>query len=205
MGANWHTACCALATFCKNLDQLKKLLYSTHSSRYRIVRQLHGGSALLCIVSLLFAYFFLERYLGLPPCPLCILDRYLFALYGLLSLFAAYTTGQKKHSIILILQFIIWVFAYAIGLRHSWLEHTPAVGITSCIPGQKAQTVMDFLTAAWAKTADCSQITWEFLGLTLATQVLLLWSLLLLLWIAAVSRTYISGKRLFPRTSFNNN
>ena len=40
-----------------------------------ILRLLNAGGAFLCFSALAVAYFFMERYLLLEPCPLCILDR----------------------------------------------------------------------------------------------------------------------------------
>ena len=42
---------------------------------------LHLIGLVLCLAALAFAYFYLEKTLGFEPCPLCILDRFVFALW----------------------------------------------------------------------------------------------------------------------------
>ena len=45
-------------------------------------RALGAFGATLCLAALLIAYFILQQHLGLLPCPLCIIDRFIIAALG---------------------------------------------------------------------------------------------------------------------------
>ena len=146
-------------------------------------RYLYLLSALLAAVSLLFAIFFLQGYLGLPPCPLCILDRYIIAGLGILSLLAALAPGLARTPVLTCQGFLL-LLGIIVSSRHVYLELAPASpGELSCLPSQSANNWLQVLTQAFSETGNCALITWEFLSLTLAQQTFLLFVFFLALWL----------------------
>ncbi|MCH9705327.1 MAG: disulfide bond formation protein B [Proteobacteria bacterium] len=129
----------------------------------------------VCLLSLLIAYFYMERYLLLEPCPLCILDRIAVALMcgGFFALAVtrhwhwrlaawAYTTMALLAG---------WVFA----LRHIWLQNRPPDENLTCLSDNAAaQGLIEIIKQAFDAKADCGAIMWEPYGWTIPEQVLLL-------------------------------
>jgi len=89
----------------------------------------------LCIASMLFAVLYLERTLYLDPCPLCILDRAVIMMLGVVFLIACIhgprTVFTKVYGVIGIL-----LSATGIGLasRHIWLQNLPKDQVPECGP-----------------------------------------------------------------------
>ena len=144
------------------------------------------GGMLLCCASLLIAYFYFQLYLGLPPCPLCILDRWIIAglAFGFLLLwfdFALLKTGAH------ICFFLLLPAGLAVGGRHVWLENFPN-SASGCLPPQGGKDLWDLLTSAFVGTADCSIVLWSFAGLSIAGWTLALYLVLIALWLPMLLR-----------------
>lgn len=134
---------------------------------------------LLCCSSLLIAYFYFQLYMGLPPCPLCILDRWILAGLGLGFLLLSFNIPILNGCAIL-WNWLLLLAGFAVGGRHLWLEYFPARELTSCIPPQGSSSWLEWLTDAFIGTADCSLILWSFAGLSIAGWTFVLYIVLLL-------------------------
>lgn len=140
--------------------------------------------ALLCFASLAIAYFYFQQYLGLPPCPLCILDRIIIGTLGVLFLLMSFGI----YFFIRFLSLVTLIAGFAVGGRHVWLERFsgPSDSV-ACAPGE-AQNIIEWVTSAFIGTADCSIIFWQLWGLSIADLTLVLYVVLALIFMRSKKR-----------------
>ncbi|MCV3271011.1 disulfide bond formation protein B [Roseobacter sp. WL0113] len=142
--------------------------------------------AALGSAALLIGAFAFQHLGGLPPCALCIWQRYphgVAVLIGLVALrvqhgalaaagaLAAFATGA--------------VGAFHVGVEQGWWE-----GPTTCsagsIQGLSADDLLDQIMAA--PLVRCDEIAWQMLGISMAGWNALLSFGLMALWLAALRR-----------------
>jgi protein dithiol:quinone oxidoreductase len=126
---------------------------------------------LVCAGLLAFAYY-LQFARGLEPCPLCILQRLVFAAMAIFFLAAAIhhprRVGARIYGGLL---FLLAAAGTAIAARHVWLQHTPEAERPSCGPG------LDYLLSRFGPlgglqrilrgSGECGAVDWTFLGLSI--------------------------------------
>lgn len=153
-------------------------------------------SLLWITASVLLASFYLQYFLGLNPCPLCIMQRVcLFILLGLLGLSLKLL---NKARIICVLQISIASIGLYFALRQLWLQSLPAGSAPACMPGMDVllrffpwQTVAHAFL--WG-SADCAEIKWTLLGISIPG-----WAGLYFFLIAAVSFWgYLRARSVHP-------
>lgn len=145
-------------------------------------RMLYLAVALTCAL-LIGAALYLQFHEQIEPCPLCILQRYAFVVVGSLALLAALLPAFLGR-IIAALGLLAALAGAGVGAWHVWLQtHPPAVSacgpsleyLVSNLPLGRA------LPRIFQGYADCTNIDWTFLHLSLPA-----WSLIWLLVIATV-------------------
>src|SRR4051812_26251031 len=125
----------------------------------------------VCAGLLAFAYY-LQFARGLEPCPLCILQRLVFAAMALVFLVAAMHHPRRVGAWVYGgLGFALAVIGTAIASRHVWLQHTPEAERPSCGPG------LDYLLSRFGAlggvqrilrgSGECGAVDWTFLGLSI--------------------------------------
>jgi disulfide bond formation protein DsbB len=124
-----------------------------------------------------------QFYQGLDPCPLCILQRIGVALLGLAFLAAAlhHPRGRGRYGYAVLIAAAALITA-GVAARHVYVQHLPPGALPSC--GAPLATLLQFMPV-WqvirkvlTGSAECSEVTWRFLGLAMPAWVLL-WALLL--------------------------
>lgn len=136
---------------------------------------------LICCALLGFAAY-LQISLGLAPCPLCVLQRIMFALLILVFLVGSlYTSseryGKRLHSIFII---IFSGLGVLLSGKQVWLMMQPPGTVPTCSPTLEymlqnlplTQTLKIMLQGS----GDCARETWQMFGLTVPQ-----WSLALFL------------------------
>ena len=134
-------------------------------------RTIHAGIALICTALIGFALY-LQHAQGLEPCPLCILQRYAFIVVGVIALIAALHgprgIGRWLYGIALIVAAGI---GGGIAIRNVYLEHKPP-SISHCGAAlgymMESFPLAEALPMIFRGTGDCSQVLWQFLGLSIA-------------------------------------
>ena len=139
-------------------------------------RTINFCAFLFCFISLAFAYFFLEKRLQLEPCPLCIIDRGIFILMGLLFLIAAlHNPARLGQRIYAGINLVLVILGMIVGARHVWLQHYPPQG--GCAAGLDYMLqhfpLSEVIRRVFAGSPDCSEVQWRFLGLSIPEQTLL--------------------------------
>ncbi|WP_193940605.1 disulfide bond formation protein B [Parahaliea mediterranea] len=147
------------------------------------------GLALLSLVSMLFAYYYLQQHLGLAPCPLCMTQRVAVVAVGVFALLAALHNppgwGRRLYAGLCLLAA---AFGAAVAGRHVWLQHLPEDQVPACGPSLEymLETLPFSETVSMVLMGDgnCAETMWTFLGLTIPEQTLLLFVVMLLasLW-----------------------
>ena len=147
------------------------------------------GLVLLAITSIVFARFYLQAVLGLEVCPLCMTQRALVLLWGVIALAAAvhnpHGWGRRVYASMCGLA----AFAgAAVASRHVWLQHLPEDQVPACGPS------LDFMlenlpfqeTVSLVLMGDgnCAETVWTFLGFSIPEQTLgiFLIAMMICLW-----------------------
>ena len=149
-------------------------------------RTLNLFGLLVCIASLLFAVFYLERVLYLDPCPLCILDRVVLVALGLVFAIAlAHNPGPAFSRVYGLLASALSLTGVGLAARHIWLQALPADEVPACGPDLyfmlETLPVLDTIRNILMGSGSCAEIQWTLAGLTLPQQTLLLFAGLLAL------------------------
>lgn len=134
-------------------------------------RAIFAAIFLACAALIADAYFYLQEYLGLDPCPMCVLSRYTFIAIGVVALVAA-IHGPRALSLKVYGSLIAVLAVAGIGIstRHSYLQHFPPT-TESC--GTDLEFLLNALPLSqalpkiFAGTGSCSKVAWKFLGLSI--------------------------------------
>lgn len=141
------------------------------------------------VTAMAFAMVFLERYLGLAPCPLCMTQRFFVVLVGLFALAAAiHNPGVFGRRCYAALCLLAAVAGGAVSGRHLWLQQLPPEQVPAC--GPSLDYILDTLPLSEAiglimmGDGNCADELWRFLGLSIPAQTLLVFAALaaLSLW-----------------------
>lgn len=130
---------------------------------------------------------FMQLQQGLEPCPLCIFQRIAFAALGLLFLLGALhgprAAGARK--LYGVLAFLAAAVGIGIAGRHVWVQVMPRDEMASCGPPlaflSQQMGPFEVFRTVLTGTADCGNIDWRFLGLSMPMWSLV-WFVLLALW-----------------------
>jgi protein dithiol:quinone oxidoreductase len=127
----------------------------------------------IAITLLLSGAFYLEKYDGFNPCPLCVLQRIDVAFLGIVFFMGAVIPFKKIGSVILgfISLFVALIGIFLAG-RQVWLQHLPPNSNADC--GVSLQYLMhvlpldEVMKKVLQGTAECSQTGWELMHISLA-------------------------------------
>lgn len=139
---------------------------------------------------------YIELYQGVNPCPLCILQRLTLGLLGIVFLFGL-ACGRKKcgGAIIALFSFLVSALGIVLSGRQVWMQFAPSTGLSAnCdVSLQYLIHALPFdqvITRIFAGGAECSQVTWTFLHVSLAQ-----WSLFWFVLFALFSLRQLFGRK----------
>ena len=120
--------------------------------------------------SALLAYGLYLQYVEfLDPCPLCMVQRLLFTLVGMVAMVASLHGRWQKFYALLVGP--IAVLGLLVAARQVWLQHTPSAQMLDCGAGLgtmlETLPLMDVLTTLIRGTGDCAVVVWTFWGLSI--------------------------------------
>jgi disulfide bond formation protein DsbB len=160
-----------------NLDTLKQLP----------ARACLGLVALGSIAMLVFGIVYLQNFLGLVPCPMCIVQRYALIGVIVLSTLGALGGGQLLIKIVSWAVFLTAGFGAFVAARQSWLQWYPPE-VVSC--GRDFYGMIEnfpmqrFVPMIFKGSGDCTKVDWTFLGGTIANWSFVAFTSILLLMLA---------------------
>ena len=109
---------------------------------------------------ILYVGLIVEFALGLPPCPLCMMQRIWFALAGIVALIGL--THNPRWGIYPLLSALCATVGGGFAVRQLWLQGLPADQMPSCGPDLSymldAFPLADLLTAMASGTGDCAAV-----------------------------------------------
>lgn len=162
-------------------------------------RVVFGAIFVACVALILDAIFYMQDYLGLEPCPMCVLSRYIFIAIAAVALVAA-IHGPRALALKVYGALVVLLALGGIGVsaRHSYLQHFPPQ-VESC------GTDLEFLLNAFplsqalpkifAGTGSCSKVAWKFLGLSIPEWALVWFAIFAAL---AIWAAFVRGRRGSP-------
>lgn len=149
-------------------------------------RLLNFLAFLVCAALLAFGLY-LEHAEGIEPCPLCVVQRIEFIGVGLIGLIAALHNPQRLGRRIYAGFGLLFAAAgIASASRQIWLQGLPPEQLPACLPSleymMEALPFQDIVRMVLHGTADCAEVTWTLLGLSIPE-----WSLLAFAGLAALA------------------
>ncbi len=121
--------------------------------------------------ALLGVAFYMEYEMGLEPCPLCMLQRIMFFIVGVIALISFLHKSRPaiKHYALAIS--IFSVLGAALSIRHIYLQNLPEELLPACLPGLSYMVEVfpwqEIMSAMIMGTGECGDVLWTFLGLSI--------------------------------------
>lgn len=146
-------------------------------NNYRLI---NAFLLVMSITAMSFAFFYLQRHLGLFPCPLCVFQRVGMVVMGAFALVATLISPSKTWA-----RLVLWFGSFAgvlwtagVATRHIWIQNLPADQTPACGPGLDywldTMPLFDTVKEVFRGSGECASIDWTLLGLTIPMQTLLL-------------------------------
>jgi disulfide bond formation protein DsbB len=150
-------------------------------------------SGLILTITLLALAYFLQIYKGINPCPLCLLQRLVMELLGIIFFLGAIISLKRKGQILWgLVGLLIGTSGVLLSSRQVWLQVSPPNGLGDCSASLSyifnALSLPEAIKQIWQGGMECSQMGWEFLHLSLAAWSLISFSALCLLFIILLFR-----------------
>lgn len=148
-------------------------------------RRIPAFMALFILFSLGIAYY-AEFYQGINPCPLCLLQRYLFIAAGVIALIAwIHGPARASRFIYAVLLWLVSLTGAALAGRQIYLQMLPPSANEVCLPGLDylLQTMhwIDVLRLVITGTPECGTVQWRMLGMSMAAWSMIVFIIILLL------------------------
>lgn len=121
---------------------------------------------------------YLEHALGLAPCPLCIVQRICVMGFGLICLIGAcHNPARRGVRYYAAAALLFSLLGGAVAWRQIWLQTQPPESLPSCLPSLEymleALPFQEIVRLFLHGTADCAEVHWTLLNLSIPE-----WSLL---------------------------
>src|SRR5258706_8699278 len=158
-------------------------------------RLLYTLPALACAGLLAFGYY-LQYFGGQDPCPLCLVQRGFY--YGVLVVCATaalHSPAKTGRIVYCAAATIAALGGFGVAARQVWLQHLPADQVPACGPDlffmMENFPLGRMLEKLFMGSGQCAEVTWRFLGLSIAEWSLAWFALLALyaLWLGFRSGT----------------
>jgi disulfide bond formation protein DsbB len=125
----------------------------------------------LAIVVMLAFGLYLQHVVGLEPCPMCIVQRYVYVLMAFVALLGAGFGGRKSSLVAGSWLVVLGAGGAYVAARQSWLQWYPPefascgrdfYGMIETFPLQRA------IPMIFRGSGDCTKVDWTFLGGSIA-------------------------------------
>jgi disulfide bond formation protein DsbB len=137
------------------------------------------GLLLLAIIAMMFARVFLQEYLDLEACPLCMTQRVFVIAWGVFALLALlHNPGGWGNRVYATLCAVAAIAGGAVAGRHVWLQHLPEDQVPACGPSLdymlETLPFTETLSLVLMGDGNCAETMWTFMGLSIPEQTLVL-------------------------------
>lgn len=135
-------------------------------------RLLYAAPALACAALLGFGYY-LQYFDGQDPCPLCLVQRgFYYAVLLAFAIAALHAPGKLGHRLYCAAGTFFALGGFAVAARQVWLQHLPADQVPACGPDlffmMENFPLMRTLERLFKGSGQCAEVSWRFLGLSIA-------------------------------------
>ena len=141
--------------------------------KYLTYRNINLFLVAMTIIASVFAIVFLQNYLELEPCPLCIFQRIGLWAMGAFALLATLINPKKRP-----LRLVLWfgsalgtLWGLGVAARHVWLTYLPPDKVPACGPGLEywveTLPVMQVFKEVLTGAGECAVVDWTLLGFSL--------------------------------------
>ena len=129
-------------------------------------------AAALVSAALIATAYYMQYVMYLDPCPLCMVQRILIFIIGILCLGAFVhnpgAVGQRIYGTGFLIFSLLGVAAAG---RHVWLQNLPTDRIPECFPGLEfifqSHPLIDAIKVVLSGTGECAETLWTFLGISI--------------------------------------
>lgn len=123
-------------------------------------------------LSVLMASFYFEYAMGLIPCPLCLMQRFMVMILLATCMMAFFCGITRLGKYVAGFHQVFALLGLFFAGRQIWLQSLPPDQVPACMPGMDVLLRYfpweDILHAMIWGAGDCAEVTWRFLGLTMA-------------------------------------
>lgn len=131
------------------------------------------NAMLIFTITVLSVALLVEYNNNLEPCPLCVMQRMCAFMMGFLCFISLSMASIHRVKIITASQILLALLGIYFASRQIWLQSLPAGNGKMCMPVfEMAKRSELFKTYFWG-TANCSEVTWSALGLSMPGWALL--------------------------------
>lgn len=128
---------------------------------------------------------FFQYYMGLDPCPLCIVERVIVIVMAAVFFFAFLqgpkAWGRRVYGLLIAL---VSIAGLGVSGRHTWLQHLPPDKIPECGPGlefwMNNLPAVDVIQKVFHGSGECAEVSWTMFGLSIPELSLIVFSLFLI-------------------------
>jgi disulfide bond formation protein DsbB len=145
----------------------------------------------LVIAGLFGGALYLQYVLHLEPCPLCMVQRFVFiAMLALFIIATLHNPGRFWAKIYAALIGLFALFGIAVAGRHIWIQNLPKDQVPACGPGLDYMLdnfpMSKILKELMHGSGECAAKDWSFLGMGIPEWALL-WFVLLGAWAVLIA------------------
>lgn len=155
-------------------------------------RALNAAGAAACAGLLGYALY-AEKVLGLEPCPLCMFQRLVFVVIGVIFLVGTFhQPGRVGAWIYALLLLVAAGVGAGLAGRQVWLQSLPKDQVPACGMGlsymMDTMPFFDVISRVLEGTGECAEKAWVFLGLSIAGWTLAIFVAIAFIGIALVRK-----------------
>ncbi len=153
-----------------------------------------------CLSLLAIAYFYFQKHLGMPPCPLCMFQRAALVAVASMCVLGIIFSPKKIGARLLALGATISASAgLALAARHVWLQNLPEDLVPECGPPLAYMIdvlpITEMINNVLSGSGECAEID-TFLGLSIPVWMVIVFSVMLVICLRLLfkkERNYFSG------------
>lgn len=150
----------------------------------------------LCVLC---ASYYFQWAKGLEPCPLCLMQRFCIFLILFTCFLGIFTQKEKSQKRLIRFQLIAGLGGLYFAGRQIWLQMQGTEALGACLPGFDVLIHYfpwpDIIKAFLMGAADCGEVTWQWLGLSMAAWSALYFVCALVSLIVLKSFTFIRTEK----------